>query len=108
MNDFVKRVIELAIQIQQIPAPTFQEEKRAEFIRKLFVDEQLQDVCMDETGNVLARLPGKGEGKAADRQCSYGHRLSCRRRTYRSSGAPSWSMVPGWEITRWASRRCSA
>lgn len=63
MNDFVKRVVELAIQIQQIPAPTFQEEQRAEFIRKLFGDEQLQDVCLDETGNVLARLPGKGEAK---------------------------------------------
>ncbi len=63
MNDFVKRVVELAIQVQQIPAPTFQEEKRAEFIRGLFVHEQLQDICVDETGNVLARLPGKGTGK---------------------------------------------
>jgi acetylornithine deacetylase/succinyl-diaminopimelate desuccinylase-like protein len=63
MNDFVKRVVELAIQIQQIPAPTFQEGQRAEFIHKLFVDEQLRDVCLDGTGNVLARLPGKGEEK---------------------------------------------
>jgi acetylornithine deacetylase/succinyl-diaminopimelate desuccinylase-like protein len=63
MNDFVKRVLELAIQIQQLPAPTFQEEKRAEFIHELFVREQLQDVCTDETGNVLARFPGMGEGK---------------------------------------------
>lgn len=63
MNNFVKRMVELAIQIQQIPAPTFQEEQRAEFIRKLFIDEQLQDVCLDETGNVLARLPGSGEAK---------------------------------------------
>ncbi|HEX2995553.1 MAG TPA: M20/M25/M40 family metallo-hydrolase [Anaerolineales bacterium] len=63
MNDFAKRVVELAIQIQQIPAPTFQEEQRAEFIRNLFINEQLQDVCLDEAGNVLARLPGKGEAK---------------------------------------------
>jgi tripeptide aminopeptidase len=63
MNDLVKRVLELAIQIQQIPAPTFHEEKRAEFIHELFVREQLQDVCTDETGNVLARFPGMGEGK---------------------------------------------
>jgi len=63
MNDLVKRVLELAIQIQQIPAPTFQEEKRAEFIHELFVKEQLQDVCTDETGNVLARFPGMGKGK---------------------------------------------
>jgi acetylornithine deacetylase/succinyl-diaminopimelate desuccinylase-like protein len=63
MNDFVNRVVELAIQIQQIPAPTFQEGKRAEFIHDLFVNEQLQDVCIDETGNVLARFPGKGNAK---------------------------------------------
>ncbi len=63
MNDFVKRVVELAIQIQQIPAPTFHEEKRAEFIRGLFAGEQLQDICVDKTGNVLARLPGKGEAR---------------------------------------------
>ncbi len=62
MNDFVKRMVELAIQIQQIPAPTFHEEKRAELIYKLFVDEQLNDVRLDETGNVLACL--RGEGKA--------------------------------------------
>ncbi|HSK88476.1 MAG TPA: M20/M25/M40 family metallo-hydrolase [Anaerolineales bacterium] len=63
MNDLVKRVLELAIQIQQIPAPTFQEEKRAEFIHELFVKEQLRDVCTDETGNVIARFPGMSEGK---------------------------------------------
>jgi acetylornithine deacetylase/succinyl-diaminopimelate desuccinylase-like protein len=63
MNDIVKRVIELAVQIQQIPAPTFHEQKRAEFIQKLFVEERLQDVCMDAAGNVLGRLPGKGAGK---------------------------------------------
>jgi tripeptide aminopeptidase len=63
MNDFAKRVVELAIQIQQIPAPTFHEEQRAEFIHRLFVDEQLSDICFDEMGNVLARLPGKGEDK---------------------------------------------
>jgi len=63
INEFVERVIELAIKIQQKPAPTFQEEKRAEFIYKLFINEGLQDLCMDETGNVLARLPGAGREK---------------------------------------------
>ncbi|HMB23990.1 MAG TPA: M20/M25/M40 family metallo-hydrolase [Anaerolineales bacterium] len=63
MNNFVKRVVELAIQIQQIPAPTFHEEKRAEFIHGQFVKEGLQDICIDKTGNVLARLPGKGQKK---------------------------------------------
>ncbi len=63
MNDFVKRMVELAIQIQQVPAPTFHEEKRAEFIHKLFADEQLNDARLDETGNVLACLRGRGEAK---------------------------------------------
>ena len=63
MNDIVKRVVELAIQIQQIPAPTFQEQKRAEFVQALFIAEQLDDVCIDETGNVFARLRGGGKEK---------------------------------------------
>jgi tripeptide aminopeptidase len=62
-NDVINRVIELAIQIQQIPAPTFHEQKRAEFVRGLFLAERLNDICTDETGNVFARLRGKGEEK---------------------------------------------
>lgn len=50
------RVIDLAIQIQQIPAPTFQEGKRAELVRGLFEREELQDVSMDEVGNIYGRL----------------------------------------------------
>ena len=50
-----ERVIELAIQIQQIPAPTFQESRRAEFVRELFERERLQDVSVDEVGNVYGR-----------------------------------------------------
>jgi len=63
MNDFVNRVVELAIRIQQIPAPTFHEQERAKFVHDLFAAEGLEDVCLDEAGNVLARLAGKGVGK---------------------------------------------
>ena len=63
INDFVNRVIDLAIQIQQIPAPTFHETKRAEHLNGLFLQEGLRDVSIDEAGNVLARLTGKGNGK---------------------------------------------
>ncbi|MGZ9222479.1 MAG: M20/M25/M40 family metallo-hydrolase, partial [Anaerolineales bacterium] len=63
MNDSVNRVVELAVQIQQIPAPTFHEEKRGEFIHQRFVEDGLKDVCRDETGNVVGRLPGKGREK---------------------------------------------
>ena len=63
MNGIVNRVIELAVQIQQIPAPTFHEQKRAEFIQKLFLDEGLINVCNDQTGNVLGCFPGMGKEK---------------------------------------------
>lgn len=50
-----ERVVDLAIQIQQIPAPTFAEGKRAEFVRGLFEREGLSDVSVDAVGNVLGR-----------------------------------------------------
>jgi tripeptide aminopeptidase len=56
----VDQVLELAIEIQQIPAPTFNESKRGEFIYERFVQEDLMDVEIDEIGNVLGRLPGSG------------------------------------------------
>jgi len=52
-------VLDLAIQIQQIPAPTFSEGLRGEFVRGLFLKENLKDVSMDSYGNVYACLPGK-------------------------------------------------
>ena len=52
MKNIAERVIERAIEIQQIPAPTFDERKRAEFVRGLFVQEGLKDVSVDEAGNV--------------------------------------------------------
>ncbi|HUE98168.1 MAG TPA: M20/M25/M40 family metallo-hydrolase [Anaerolineales bacterium] len=63
MNDFLNRLVELAIQIQQVPAPTFQEQKRAKFVRDLFVAEGLDDICIDETGNAFARWVGKDREK---------------------------------------------
>ena len=52
------RVLDLATQIQQIPAPTFDEIGRAEMIADRFLQENLCDVEIDELGNVFARLPG--------------------------------------------------
>lgn len=54
-----QKLLDLAIQIQQIPAPTFAEGPRGEFVRGLFLQEKLEDVSMDSLGNVYARLPGK-------------------------------------------------
>ena len=58
MNNSLPSLLDLAIAIQQVPAPTFHEAQRAEFVRTLFVKEQLQDVEIDPVGNVYARLPG--------------------------------------------------
>ena len=60
MNELAKRVIELAVQIQQIPAPTFEEKQRAEFVCNLFAKEGLADVSMDEAGNACGRLKAGG------------------------------------------------
>jgi tripeptide aminopeptidase len=54
-------VLELAVRIQQIPAPTFDEARRAAFIRERFEAEGLEEVSMDEIGNVYAKLAGVGE-----------------------------------------------
>src|SRR5215216_2510215 len=62
-KDVIDRVIELAIQIQQIPSPTFQEQKRAKYVEGLFLAENLKHVCIDETGNVFACLVGTGQKK---------------------------------------------
>ena len=59
MNNLPAQIIDLAIQIQQIPAPTFAEGERGEFMRELFIKEKLKDVSVDSLGNVFARLPGK-------------------------------------------------
>src|SRR5215467_10146244 len=56
MTNTIHRIIELAVAIQQIPAPPFQESKRAEFVRELFEREGLKNVAMDTVGNVYGLL----------------------------------------------------
>jgi len=57
-DEVVSRMLELVIAIQQIPAPTFEEGERAEFVRGRFLAEGLRDVTLDGAGNILAYLPG--------------------------------------------------
>ncbi len=54
------RLLDLACAIQQIPAPTFHEQARAEFVRRQFATLNLQDIEVDDLGNVYARRPGYG------------------------------------------------
>jgi acetylornithine deacetylase/succinyl-diaminopimelate desuccinylase-like protein len=63
MDNHINQLLDLAIQIQQIPAPTFNERMRGEFVRGLFLKEGLLDVSMDAVDNVYGRLPGKWTGK---------------------------------------------
>jgi tripeptide aminopeptidase len=56
----VNQVLDLAVAIQQIPAPTFAEARRAEFIYQRFLAEGLSSISRDADNNVFACLPGKG------------------------------------------------
>ncbi len=56
----ISEILDLAIAIQQVPAPTFAEKERGEMVRDLFTQEGLLNVTMDTLGNVFGRLPGRG------------------------------------------------
>ena len=58
----MKKLLDLTIAIQQIPAPTFKEKKRGEFVRQLFVKEGLDEISTDDVGNIYGKYPGKGMG----------------------------------------------
>ncbi len=57
MTSFIDRLLELTIRIQQVPAPTFQESRRADLVRSLFEQEDLAEVSICQVGNVYACLP---------------------------------------------------
>jgi tripeptide aminopeptidase len=57
----IERVINIALRIQQIPAPTFAENQRADLVYRCFTEEGLQDITRDNVGNVYARIKGRGE-----------------------------------------------
>jgi tripeptide aminopeptidase len=63
MNLSIERLLNLAMDIQQIPAPTFDEGPRADFLESRFRQEGLQDVRRDQLGNVYAHLPGESREK---------------------------------------------
>lgn len=60
----LKQLVDLAIAIQQIPAPTFHEAERARFVQTCFIEQGLVDVRLDRAGNVLARLAASRPDKA--------------------------------------------
>jgi len=61
MDDhLIDRVLNLAVDIQQISAPPLGEGLRGEFVRDRFLAEGLSGVTTDKIGNVYARVPGAG------------------------------------------------
>lgn len=58
----LERILNFAIQIQRIAAPTFHEEERARFVLERFQDEKVGEVFTDAVGNVYARHPGQRSG----------------------------------------------
>lgn len=47
------------VMVSEIPAPTFHEQRRMEFLLERFNEYQLQNCSTDETGNALGILPGQ-------------------------------------------------
>lgn len=58
-------LLQTAMDIQQIPAPTFAEQERASFIRRRFLELGLQDVTLDAVSNVYGRWPGTDSDRPA-------------------------------------------
>ena len=58
IDDLTQKAIDLACDLQQVPSPTFHEERKAERIRQRFQALGLEEVRKDAAGNVLARIPG--------------------------------------------------
>jgi tripeptide aminopeptidase len=59
MPEIIQYVIDQSIAIQQIPAPTFHEEARANYVKNQFQMLKLSEVSMDDVRNVYGLLPGK-------------------------------------------------
>ena len=63
-SEISARVLDLAAAIQQIPSPTFEESKRAGFVLSQFRAAGLEQVSIDDLGNVYGCLAGEGKSPA--------------------------------------------
>ncbi|MCD6401136.1 MAG: M20/M25/M40 family metallo-hydrolase [Anaerolineales bacterium] len=60
-KEIFENILELASSLQQIPSPTFLESERTLYLQKVFNQEGLKDVIIDDVGNLYGRLPGRKE-----------------------------------------------
>lgn len=58
-SEIVPDIVEQTIAVQQIPAPTFAEARRAAYVETRFLEIGLVDVVQDKLHNVYGRLPGR-------------------------------------------------
>ncbi|MCZ7540627.1 MAG: M20/M25/M40 family metallo-hydrolase [Anaerolineae bacterium] len=60
-----QQVLQTAVAIQQIPAPTFDEQRRAEYVRDRFAAAGLREVSIDALHNTVGRWPGADPARPA-------------------------------------------
>ena len=72
------RLVRETIQITEIEAPPFKEEKRAKAFAEMLKQSGLADVHIDAEGNVIGVRERYGEWPIDRHRCSSGHRLSGR------------------------------
>ncbi len=58
VSDLRETILANLVMISEIPAPTFNERERVEFILDKFTETELQNTSTDEYGNALGLLPG--------------------------------------------------
>lgn len=66
IEEWDERTLELQVELTEIPAPPFGEEARAARMAEHFRDLGLQDVRIDEAGNVIADLPDGAASPSSD------------------------------------------
>ncbi len=65
LNEIARWAVEQAISLQQIPAPTFTEQRRAAHVADLFRGFDLEQVEQDDLFNVYGLIPGARRGAPA-------------------------------------------
>ncbi len=63
LHDMQDIILANLVAIGEIPAPTFQERDRVEFLQQRFTESEMLDCSTDEMDNVYAILPGEGGEK---------------------------------------------
>jgi tripeptide aminopeptidase len=61
-QSLLPELVQEVIRICEIPAPTFQEERRTQYVEERMNSLGLEDVTVDAVGNVLGRIRGTGGG----------------------------------------------